>query len=107
MKTYQFDFPSNKSHSFTHLVNGIYYKVHILYDTHTDSYYMNIDKYNNTKFENIINSIRLSTGIDLFIQYRYLNLGKFFVIPATDKQYRNDPKASTIKTNYFILWEHN
>lgn len=104
---YKFDFPSNSSFSFTHLVNKIYYKIHILYDSYTDSYYMNVDKYINNNFVNIINSIKLTTGINLFLQFSYLNLGNFFVIPNTDTQYKYDPKASTIKTNYIILWEHN
>lgn len=107
MKTYQFNFPTNSSYCFMHVVNGTYLKVHILYDVHTDSYYMNIDKYQNNAFKNIINSIKLVTGIDIFIQYKYLNLGKFFVIPSTDTQYRNDPKASTIQNCYFIIWEHD
>lgn len=105
--TYQFDFPSNTSYSFIHLVNGTYYKIHILYDAHTDSYYMNVDKYENNEFVNIINSINLTTGLDLFLQFKYLGLGSFFIIPATDKQYRNDPRASTIKNSYFIIWEHD
>lgn len=107
MKAYQFDFPSNTSFSFIHLVNNVYHKLHILYEVNTDSYYMNIEKYINGKFVEIVNCVKLTLGIDLFMQYRYLNLGKFFIIPATDKLYRKDPSSKTIKSNYFILWEHD
>lgn len=107
MKAYQFDFPTNSSFSFIHLVNNNYFKIHVLYDSFADNYYMNIDKFINGKYVNIINSIKVTTGIDLFLQFRYFNLGKFFIIPTSDSVYNKDPSASTIKNNYFIYWEHD
>lgn len=104
---YKFDFPTNVSFNFIHLVNNIQHKIHVLYNSYDDTYYMNIDKFEDGKYKNILNSIRVTLGINLFLQYNYYNLGSFFVIPTTSKVYRNDPKASTIKDNYFILWEHN
>jgi hypothetical protein len=106
MKVYQFDFPTNSSFSFTHLVNKVYHKIHILYNSADDDYYINVDKFVNGKFENIINSIKLTTGVNLFLQFSYMNLGTFCVIPKTDKLYRNVPKASTIVDGYAIFWEH-
>lgn len=106
MRSFQFDFPTNTSHSFIHLANNVYYKLHILYDVSTDSYYMNVDKFIDGNFVNIINAIKLTVGLNLFLQYSYLNLGNFFIIPYSDKYYYYDPSAASIKDNYFIIWEH-
>ena len=107
MKVYQFEFSSNTNYSFIHLVNGIYHKIHILYDSSTDSYYMNVDKYINNDFVNIINNVRITMGVNVFLQFQYYNLGEFLIIPITDKLYRKDPSSSTIKNGYIILWSHN
>lgn len=107
MNTYQFDFPTNNNYSFIHLANGNYYKLHILYDTLTDSYYMNIDKYIDNKFVNIINSVKLVVGMNLLLQYDYFDIGQIYVIPISDTLYDKDPSAGTIKNGYFILWEHD
>ena len=105
--TYKFDFPTNSSFNFVHLVNNVQHKVHILYNSYDDTYYMDIDKFVDGKYINILNSIRLTLGVDLFLQYKYYNLGEFLIIPTTSKVYKSDPKAATIKENFFILWTHN
>lgn len=105
--TYQLTIQTNTNHSFTHFVNGAYLKVHILYDGYTDSYYMNIDRQENGVYKNIVNSIKLVIGVNILEQYSYLNLGDMFLIPATDRLFRDEPNASTINTGYFILWSHS
>lgn len=104
---YKFDFPTNASFNFTHLVNNVKYKIHILYNSYSNDYYMDIDKFENGSYKNILNSIKVALGVNLFLQYKYLNLGDFYIIPVSSKVQKHEPDAATIKDNYFILWEHN
>lgn len=104
---YQITIPTNKNHSFLHFVHGVYLRVHILYDNYTDTYYMNIDKQQNGQYNNVVNSIKLVVGVNILEQYDYLNLGRMFLIPVTDKLYGKEPTADTINTGFFILWSHD
>lgn len=103
---YALKFTTNKSHNFTHIVNGITYKLHIMYESISDSYYINVDKFTSNKFENIINSVKITTGIDLFSQYSYLGLGRFWVVPVQDSLYSQIPSANTLVLGYIMIWEH-
>ena len=104
---YKFDFPTNTSFNFVHLVNNVKYKLHILYNSYADDYYMNIDRFENGSYKNILNSIKLSLGMNLFLPYKYLGIGDFYIVPTTSNVWKKEPKAESIKDNYFILWRHN
>jgi len=104
---YKIDFPTNTSFNFIHLVNNVRYKFHILYNSYDNTYYMDIDKFENGAYKNILNTIKITTGIDILLQYKYYDLGSMYIVPATSNIYKNEPSAETLKDNYFILWEHN
>lgn len=101
------NFSTNLSHTFTHTVNGKQYKIHIIYNKYLKTYYMNIDKVTSSGYENIINSIILTMGIDLLQQYQYLNLGKLWLTPIKSKSFANLPNTETLKSDYIFLWEHD
>lgn len=100
-------FTSNKSHNFIHRVNGVSYKIHIRYDAYNSSYYMNIDKNIGGLYTNIISNIRLTTGVNLLLQYQHFNLGDLRLIPYKDTEFDKIPNTDTIVQDYAILWEHN
>lgn len=105
--TYSFAFRSNSSYSFTHIVDGTSYRIHVVYDTYTDSYYIDIDKLVNGAFSRLIQGIRVTTGINLLLQYSYLNLGGIWVIPLTDDVFSEIPSAGTIVDRFVFVWEHD
>lgn len=103
---YSFNFKSNSSYNFVHTVKGTSYKVHFVYDVYTDSYYMSIDKLVNNAFSRVVSSIRVTTGINLLLQYQYLEIGGIWVIPTNDVTRSEIPGASTITNGFTFIWEH-
>lgn len=97
-------FKTYKPYNFTTMVNDIQIRVHIRYNSYLNRYYMNIDKQIEGEYINIVNSIMLTTGVDLFNQFEYLGLGKLYIIPIRTELYNSDPSSETIQ-NYMIMWE--
>lgn len=104
---YAFSFKSNASYNFTHTIQGTSYRVHLVYDLYTDSYYMHIDKLSNGAFVRLIQGVRVTTGINLLLQYSYLNLGGIWVLPVGDETIRQIPGAATINNGFIFTWEHD
>ena len=104
---YKIDFQTNLSHNFTSVCNGNKLKIHIKYDALNDTYFMDVDKYINSKYENIIAGINLVVGTNLFLQFSHYNLGSMWVVPSKKSFYDKELKASTIINNFFLLWEHS
>ena len=98
------NFKSARPYSFTTDVNGQRIKLHVRYNSYSDTYYLNVDRFINGQYENIINGIPLVTGIDLFLQYPQFNLGELMIIPFKPEYYDKIPNAETIVNNFQILW---
>jgi len=103
MRIKMIPFKTYKQYNFYTSINGAKYQIHVRYNSYLDNYYLNIDRYVNGKFVNIINSIMLYTGFDLFSQHPQFNLGNCYVIPLKKELYPEDPKSSTIQ-NYIFFW---
>lgn len=97
-------FKSARPYNFTYTVNEQKIRVHVRYNSYKDSYYLNVDRYEKGNYKNLINSIPLTTGVDLFIQHPQFELGSLFVIPTKKEYYDKDPKSETIKDNYMLMW---
>lgn len=104
---YAFSFKSNASYNFTHVVQGNSYRVHMIYDRYTDSYYIRIDKLVNGAFTRLLQGVRITTGINILLQYNYLELGGIWVIPISDNTVNDIPNASTIVSGYVFTWIHD
>lgn len=100
------EFKTYKQYNFSTFVNGSKVRIHVRYNDYLDRYYINIDRYVNNQYINIIKSVMLYTGVDILFQHPQFNLGKLFVIPTKKELYSEDPKSSTIQ-NYLLFWESN
>ena len=94
-------FKSYKPYNFTMDVNGTKVKIHLRYNSYMDSYYFNIDKMQAGVFNNVINSVPLTTGVDLMYQHPQLNLGEIYIVPMKTELYNSNPTSATIQN--FIL----
>lgn len=103
MKIKMIQFKTYKQYSFSTNINGEKYRVHIRYNSYLDNYYINVDQFINGVYVNIINSVMLYTGVNLFQQHPQLNLGYFYVVPTKVELYSEDPKSATIQ-NFMMLW---
>lgn len=104
---YAFSFRSNASYNFTHAVQGTSYRVHMIYDRYTDSYYMSIDKLVNGAFKRILQGVRVTTGINILLQYNYLAIGGIWIIPISDDVIDKIPGAATSVSSYIFTWIHD
>lgn len=104
---YSFSFRSNASYNFTHVVKGNSYRVHMLYDSYTNSYYMSIDKLVNGAFKRLIQGVRVTTGINILLQFTYLNIGGIWVLPINDETIDDIPNPETIVSGYIFTWVHD
>lgn len=100
-------FIDNASYNFTHVVNNNTYRIHVRYDTYSDTYFLNFDKYEKGEYVNIINNIVLTTGMNLLEQFTYYHLGSMYLIPYGDYALNSYPSNKNIVTNYSLLWEHD
>lgn len=103
MKIKMIQFKTYKQYSFSTVINGNKLRVHVRYNSYLDNYYINIDRFVNGAYINMINSVMLTTGVNLFLQHPQLNLGYFYVIPLKVELYSEDPKSNTIQ-NFMMLW---
>ena len=133
MNTYYLNFRTNAPYKFTHIIQGSTFKLYLKYDQNKDRYYFDVYKLENSSFVLKAGSLFLTTGCDIFQQYKHLGIGSLYIIPKTDEYYQNVnsdnvikvktvngvnvsylmniygsyPGAETIKDFYFMLWEHN
>ncbi|MEG1565320.1 MAG: hypothetical protein RR342_01080 [Bacilli bacterium] len=99
-------FRTYKQYNFVTRINGSQVRIHVRYNSYLDNYYINIDRLINGKYETIINSVMLYTGVNILQQHPELNLGYLYVIPMKTDLYSKDPSASTIQ-NYIMMWTSN
>lgn len=104
MRVKSINFKSACPYSFSTDVNGQRICLHLRYNSYSDSYTFSVDRFVDGRFENIINSIPLVTGIDLFLQYPQYNLGELMIVPFKSEYYDKTPTAETIVNNFQILW---
>lgn len=97
-------FKSYKPYNFSTMVNGTRVRLHVRYNSYLDKYYFNVDKQIGGIYENVLNSVMLTTGVDLFMQHPQLFLGEMYIIPLITDLYDKDPSASTIQ-NYMMMWD--
>ena len=107
MKARILNFATNVSHTFSHSIGNSIFKLHILYSPHKDKYVLNVDKLIEGKYVNIINSITLTTGVNLFLQYQYYGLGQLWIIPMTDDVSGEIPSSDTLQDKYVMFWVHD
>lgn len=98
------NFKSAYPYSFSTVINEQQIRVHVRYNGYKDNYYFNIDVMQNGKYVNKVNSIALTTGVDLFLQYPQFRLGQLFIIPMKKDLYAKIPTAETLVNGYSILW---
>ena len=94
-------FKSYKPYNFIMNVNNKEIKIHLRYNSYMNKYYFNIDEKEDGVFINKINSIILTTGVDLLMQHPQLDYGELYIIPEKTELYSADPTAETIQ-NYLI-----
>ena len=91
MKLDSIQLTTTLSHNFTKQLGGETYKFHIRYNEYKNLYIMNIDKFIDDTFVNIINGLEMHTNVDIFLpfqNYNYngtiikLNLGSAMVMPT-------------------------
>ena len=104
---YTLPFRKNSPYSFTSNAGGNQFKFHIKHAMSDDTYYMDIDIFQNGKYVPIINSVKLTCGCDLFIPYKRYGLGTFMVIPTDSRYYNLNPNADSLIPYYVIVWEHD
>lgn len=94
-------FKSYKPYNFIMNVNKKEIKIHLRYNSYMNKYYFNIDEKEDGVFVNKINSILLTTGVNLLLQHPQFDYGEMFIIPTKTELYNEDPKAETIQ-NYML-----
>lgn len=107
MAVYTLPFRSNSSYNFTANSGGNNFRIHIKHNLRNDTYYMDIDIQRNGVYENIIRSINLTCGMDLFFPYRHYGLGTLYIVPMDSRYYALVPKADTITRYFQMLWSHD
>lgn len=95
-------FKTYKPYNFVVDLNGQNIRIHLRYNDYLNSYYINVDKQVSGVYVNILNSVALTTGIDLFMQHPQLNLGEFYIVPLKTDLYDKDPSAETIQD--YMIW---
>lgn len=95
-------FKSYKPYNFVLNVNDMEIRIHLRYNSYVDKYYFNIDKKENGVYVNKINSILLTTGVNLLLQHPQFDFGELYVIPSKTELYDQDPSAQTIQ-NYLLM----
>lgn len=95
-------FKSYKPYNFVLNVNDMEIRIHLRYNSYVDRYYFNIDKKENGVYVNKINSILLTTGVNLLLQHPQFDFGELYVVPAKTELYDQDPSAQTIQ-NYLLM----
>lgn len=93
-----FNIQTNTAFNFEFNANGTSYKIEVVFNTFSDSYYFNLYKVQNNIL--LLSGITLSTGTDLLSQFP--NLFKFYVIPTRPELYSVNPSSSNIRG--FQLW---
>ena len=94
-------FKTYTPYNFVMNLNGVNVKIHLRYNSYLDRYYIDVDKQVNGQYVNVLNSVMLNIGIDLFLQHPQLNLGEFYIVPLKTDLYDKDPSSATIQ-NYMI-----
>jgi hypothetical protein len=95
-------FKTFKPYNFVMDLNNVKVKIHLRYNSYLNSYYIDVDKQISGKYVNVINSVALTTGVNLFMQHPQLNLGEFYIIPLKTDLYDKDPTAETIQD--YMIW---
>lgn len=94
-------FNTFKTNNFVMNLNNTRVKIHLRYNSYLDNYYIDVDKFIAGTYVNVLNSVTLTTGIDLFMQHPQLNLGEFYIVPLKTELYNKDPSPENIQ-NYMI-----
>lgn len=103
MKIKMIQFKTYKQYSFITNINNNKFRVHVRYNSYLDNYYIDVDKFINGVYINIINSVMLYTGVNLFLQHPQLDLGYLYIVPLKVDLYSENPTSSTIQ-NFMIFW---
>lgn len=94
-------FNTFKTNNFVMNLNNTRVKIHLRYNSYLNNYYIDVDKFIGGTYVNVLNSVTLTTGIDLFMQHPQLNLGEFYIVPLKTELYNKDPSPENIQ-NYMI-----
>ena len=104
-KNYEIPITQKGSQSFTHTVDGVKHRVTLRYVFATDSYTLNLSRFEGSFERSLISGMPLVTGADLFKQYAYLGVGQFSVFPATG-DFEN-PTGEAVTSDFFLyIWRH-
>lgn len=101
---YNFSLNTNTSTSFVIALNDKTFRVHIKYVANSDRYIIDIDKYVDNQYINIINSVPINIGVDLMFPWRNIGLGRLYCIPIDKRYYLEDPRSETIVKYYIFQW---
>lgn len=105
-KIYKLNFRSNSAYNFTASAGGNSFKIHIKHSISDDTYFMDIDMLKDNNYVPIISCINITVGVDLFLPFARYGLGRFYVMPNDSRYYTDVPRADTILSKFYILWEH-
>lgn len=106
IKYVRIDFTQSREQSFSHIVKGKTFKVYIKYDILFNRYYLDLDIYKDGSFKPLVRDINLTTGVNLFLPYIGYGTGNLYLIPTKRDSYDKLPTASTIISDFYLLWEY-
>lgn len=104
---YTVPFKTNIPYSFTSSAGKNNFKIHIKYSIEDDTYFMDIDLYQNGSYVPIISCLNITIGCDLFMPFQQYELGSLFILPIDNRYIFEVPHADTLVSKYVMVWEHN
>ena len=95
-------FTSNTPYSTVVNINGSLVRLNVRFNETYNSYYFDVEKMVQGKYVNIVNSVMLTTGTDLFKRYPEYDLGEMWIVPYVEEYYNQNPQAENIKN--YVMW---
>lgn len=106
LETYKISINDNVPQTFTHrFSDGRVFYVFIKYNRTLDNWAMDIYLYERREYIPQAMGVVLQFGLDLLSQYKYLNLGEFYVF-SKEPETQYSPNYSNLN-KYIYIWRHS
>lgn len=107
LQDYLIPINDNVPQTFTHRFgDGRVFYVFLKYNRTLDNWIMDIYLYQSQQYIPQATCVILQFGLDLLSQYKYLNLGEFYVF-SKNPEIEYSPNATTLNSQYYYIWRHN
>lgn len=97
----------NVPQTFSHIFgDGRVFQVNIRYNKCLQNWFMDIYQQDGVNLIPMALNIVLNFGLDLLSQYKYKNLGEFYVISKNPPDF-DSPTYNDLNLHFLYIWRHN